>query len=165
MSSVMETLSCWSLLLTSLEQQMLTELRTCQELYSTKERLSMTRVPSAPFLRRLASFFGSITLRGSLSPAITGPSPLWRVGGKGRKGRAGTPGPVSPRGTSEGIRGKQGSSRPGLLTLLTPRMPTHCAEPGKRGKEKMTCQLGRTRHSSWAKSPRAWPSEDAFRRV
>lgn len=76
MSSVIETLSCWSLLLTSLEQQMLTELRTCQELYSTKERLSMTRVPSAPFRRRLASFFGSITLRGSLSPAITGPSAL-----------------------------------------------------------------------------------------
>lgn len=102
MSSVMETLSCWSLLLTSLEQQMLTELRTCQELYSTKERLSMTRVPSAPFLRRVASFLGSITLRGSLSPAITGRSPLWPVGSKGWKGRAGTPAPVSPRGMSEG---------------------------------------------------------------
>lgn len=102
MSSVMETLSCWSLLLTSLEQQMLTELRTCQELYSTKERLSMTRVPSAPFLRRLASFLGSITLRGSLSPAITGQSPLWQLGSKGCKGRVGTPAPVSPGGMSEG---------------------------------------------------------------
>lgn len=94
MSSVMETLSCWSRLLTSLEQQMLTELRTCQELYSTKERLSMTRVPSAPFLRRLASFFGSITLRGSLSPAIPGPSPLRRAGARGaRAGRGWHPSP------------------------------------------------------------------------
>lgn len=83
MSSVMDTLSCWSLLLTSLEQQMLTELRTCQELYSTKERLSMTSVLSAPLLRRLASFFGSITLRGSLSPAMADLS-LPQQAGEGR---------------------------------------------------------------------------------
>lgn len=95
-------------------------------------------------------------------PSHNGPVPSMASGVKGWKGRAGMPAPVSPRRTSEGVKGEQSSTRPDLLTLLTPRMPTHCAEPAKRGKEKTMGQLGRTQHSPWAKSPAAWPLEDAF---
>lgn len=68
----MVTLPCCSRRFTSLEQQMLTELSTCQLLYSTKERLSMTSGPLGPPRSRLASFLASITLRGSRSPAMVG---------------------------------------------------------------------------------------------
>lgn len=95
-SSVMDTLSCWSLLLTSLEQQMLTELRTCQELYSTKERLSMTNVPLAPLLKRPASFLGSMTLRGRLSPAMAALSLLQQAGERKE-------GPKQPEAKGTGI--------------------------------------------------------------
>lgn len=72
MSSAMVTLPCCSRRFTSLEQQMLTELSTCQRLYSTKERLSMTRGPPGPPRSRLASFLASITFLGSRSPAMAG---------------------------------------------------------------------------------------------
>lgn len=70
MSSAIVTLPCCSRRFTSLEPQMLTELSTCQRLYSTKERLSMTRGPPGPPRSRLASFLASITFLGSRSPAM-----------------------------------------------------------------------------------------------
>lgn len=70
MSSAMVTLPCCSRRFTSLEQQMFTELSTCQRLYSTKERLSMTSGPPGPPRSRLASFLASITFLGSRSPAM-----------------------------------------------------------------------------------------------
>lgn len=56
---------------------MLTELSTCQLLYSTKERLSMTSGPPGPPRSRLASLLASITFRGSRSPAMAW---QWAVG-------------------------------------------------------------------------------------
>lgn len=56
---------------------MLTELSTCQLLYSTKERLSMTSGPPGPPRSRLASLLASITFRGSRSPAM---ARQWAVG-------------------------------------------------------------------------------------
>lgn len=135
MSSVMDTLSCWSLLLTSLEQQMLTELRTCQELYSTKERLSMTNIPSVPLFKRLASFLGSITLCGSLSPAMVDWSLPQQVG-KGKE----HPGKRSqlryPKSEGGGGRGKATWKQPTFATLLKPCMTSHCAKPVRKCKEK-----------------------------
>lgn len=69
-SSAMVTLPCCSRRFTSFEQQMLTELSTCQLLYSTKERLSMTSGPPGPPRSRLASLLASIAFRGSRSPAM-----------------------------------------------------------------------------------------------
>lgn len=72
MSSAMVTLPCCSRRLVSLEQQMLTELSTCQWLYSTKERLSITSGPPGPPRSRLASFLASTSFLGSRSPAMVG---------------------------------------------------------------------------------------------
>ena len=71
-SSVTDTLSCCSLLFTSLEQQTLTELSTCRALYSEKVRLSITSVRPAPRCSSAASLWASITLRRpfSFSPAM-----------------------------------------------------------------------------------------------
>lgn len=91
MSSEMVTLPCCSRRLTSLEQQMFTELSTCPRLYSTKERLSMTSGPPCPPRSRLASFLASITFLGSRSPAMVG------------SGQWGGVSPEVSRGCSDGL--------------------------------------------------------------
>lgn len=87
----MVTLPCCSRRLTSLEQQMFTELSTCPRLYSTKERLSMTSGPPCPPRSRLASFLASITFLGSRSPAMVG------------SGQWGGVSPEVSRGCSDGL--------------------------------------------------------------
>lgn len=72
-------------------------------------------------------------------PSHNGPVPSMASGEQGVEGQ----GTRVPRGNEQGVRGGQGSTRPILLTLLMPTVPTHCAEPGKRRKETTTHQLGR----------------------
>lgn len=105
-SSAMVTLPCCSRRFTSLEQQMLTELSTCQLLYSTKERLSMTSGPPGPPRSRLASFLASITFRGRRSPAMAW---QWAVG----RGEPGSEqGPLPLPGCGLGLRVPGHGARP-----------------------------------------------------
>lgn len=77
-------------------------------------------------------------------PSHNGPVPSMASGEQGVEGQGRDASTRLPKGNEQGVRGEQGSTRPILLTLLMPRMPTHCAEPGKRRKEMTTHQLGRT---------------------
>lgn len=91
-------------------------------------------------------------------PGHTGPVPSAASGGKGREGREGLA-PVSPRGSSDGVRCERGSSRPRLFTLLVPRVPTHCAEPGGRGKGENGGQVAAKPGAHLGLSPRGGPQE------